>query len=85
MRNGFLQKSEQWATEVRRRIKHLEVAVIFPEDRPPQRWVIVEKNRQRTVTLGKETRQQLPDGRWRVTWEKSKPRLHETYILKWEW
>ena len=85
MQNGFLQKSEQWATEVRRRIKHLEVAVIFPEDRPPHRWVIFEKNRQRIIFLGKDTRQQLPDGRWRVAWEKSKPKLHETYILKWEW
>lgn len=85
MRNSFLKKSEQWATEIRRPIKHLDVAVVFPKERPPQKWTMFEKNSQRTISLGKNTRQQLPDGRWRVTWEKFKPRFHETYILKWEW
>ena len=28
---------------------------------------------------------QLPDKRWQITWEKKNPRLHEHYILKWEW
>lgn len=85
IRNGFSKNTELWATEVRRRIRNLKVSLIFPEDRPPQRWVLIEKNRQRTLSLGKESRQKLPDGRWKIRWEKHKPKLFETYILKWEW
>ncbi len=85
IRKGFLRQSEQWGTEVRRRIKNLKVTVIFPKTRPPLRWAIVEHTRRKTHILRKDSRRQLPDGRWRVTWEKQKPRLYETYILKWEW
>jgi len=85
LQDGFLRPNELWATEIRRRIKHLKISVIFPKSRPPTHWSILEKNRQRTLSLGKETRQQLPNGCWKVSWDKKKPRLYETYILKWEW
>jgi len=85
IRNGFLRPTEQWSTEVRRKIKHMKVSLIFPRSRPPTHWSIIEKNRQRSIELGKETRKKLPDGCWKVTWEKKKPRLFETYILRWEW
>jgi hypothetical protein len=42
-----------------------------------------ESKRRRTYTLGKEAQQELPDGRWLVTWETNQPRLHELYVLRW--
>jgi hypothetical protein len=85
IRGGFLRPTEQWGTEIRRPISKLKVSVIFPKKRPPQRMVVIEKSRQRRFGLGKNAKQQLPDGRWRVTWKKNNPRRSETYLLEWKW
>ena len=85
IRGGFLRKTEQWGTEIRRPVKKLKVSVVFPETRPLQRLALVEKSRQRRKSLDRNANQQLPDGRWRVVWEKRNPRLSETYMLEWKW
>jgi hypothetical protein len=85
IREGFLSKNGFWATEINHRTKHIRIHVILPKSRPPTRTSIAEKNHKRTHILGKDSIKQLPDGRWRVTWEKSKPRLYEQYLLKWDW
>ena len=82
---GFLRQTEQWGTEIRRPVRKLIVSVIFPKKRPPQQMEMVEKSSQRRFSLDPNIKQQLPDGRWRVVWEKSNPRLSETYILEWKW
>ena len=46
---------------------------------------IIQSNRRRTHLLGENARVLMPDGRWLVTWETHRPRLHETYILQWGW
>lgn len=85
MRNSFTRSVEQWETEVSHRTQYLEIKVLFPEARPPVRlWVIGELQR-RTIELDQDALVELPDGRWLAFWETAQPRLHERYILKWEW
>jgi len=85
IRGGFLRQTEQWGTEIRRPVRKLKVSVFFPKKRPPLQIEVVEKSSQRRFSLDHDAKQQLPDGRWRVVWEKSNPRLSETYILEWKW
>lgn len=85
IRRGFLRPDGFWATEINHLTKHIRVNVIFPKTRPPNRTNLLVKNRQRSHKLGDKSTKRLPDGRWQITWEKSKPRLHEQYILKWDW
>lgn len=84
-RNGFTRSVEQWETEISHRTKHLELKVIFPQARPPIRLWLQHQLQRRTENIQQEALQQLPDGRWIVSWQTQKPRLHERYILKWEW
>ena len=83
--NGFLKPDGFWETDVSSRTGQMKVNVIFPEGRPPQSIRLVENNIRRTTTLGIDSLKHLPDGRWLVTWEKSKPRLYEHYIIRWDW
>lgn len=85
IKRGFLRKTGFWATEISHRTKRMKVQVVFPKVRPPLRVSMVERNRQRTWILDKETVRRQPDGRWLVAWEKSQPQLYEQYILNWEW
>lgn len=85
IRNGFLRNSEQWSTNIRRKIRKLRVVIIFPKDRPPLICSLLESNTQRKKELGKEARKKLPDGRWQITWEMDNPKLYETYLLTWNW
>lgn len=85
MKNSFLRDREQWETHIGHRVKHLKISVIFPRSRPPITVSIIEGNRKRTRILGGKEKTQLPDGRWRVTWEEDRPRLFENYIINWDW
>jgi hypothetical protein len=85
VRKGLLTKDGYWSTDVSNRTRHMKVHVIFPKTRPPQQLSIEESNKKRTKLLGSEARKKLPDGRWRVTWEKKNPKLYEIYILRWVW
>ena len=85
IQNGFLLPTGFWATEISHRTKKVKVQIIFPKSRPPVRISLIEKNHQRTRDLGKESLIKLPDGRWKVAWEKKNPILYEQYVLNWEW
>jgi hypothetical protein len=85
MRNSFQNSVGRWETTVSHRTKLLRVKVVFPVARFPERLSLVESLGSRTRPLGQEARTRLPDGRLLVTWEKRNPRLHERYVLKWEW
>ena len=85
IKNGFLKSDGFWETDVSSRTRHMKVRVIFPKSRPPQSVRLVENNIRRTTNLGRDSIQQLPDGRWQVTWEKNRPRLYEHYIIRWDW
>jgi hypothetical protein len=83
--NGFSRTKERWETEVRHRMRLLKIQVIFPKDRPPINVSLVEDTSNRVHIFDKAHKARLPDGRWLISWEMHRPRLHETYILKWEW
>ena len=83
--NGFLKKDGFWETSVTSRMKRLRVKVIFPKTRPPLSVSLIESNSRRAYVLGNEHIKKLPDGRWKLSWEKQKPMLFEHYLLKWEW
>ena len=85
IRKGFLTKDGYWATDISQRTQQIKVNIIFPKSRPPLKTFIEESNRKRTQELGAEAKKQLPDGRWRVTWERKKPNLYEVYVLRWVW
>jgi hypothetical protein len=83
--NGFLKSTGYWETHVMHPTEHLEINVIFPESRQPQHITLVESNHKsrHVCAVGLETL--LPDGRCLCRWESPYPRLHENYILQWEW
>jgi hypothetical protein len=83
--NGFTSSREDWQTEVDHKTGRLSIKVIFPCKRPPQTAYIIEQNRTKTTLLDGRHRLKLPDGRHQVAWEMRNPRLHEAYILAWEW
>jgi len=85
IRKGFLRQTELWEAEINHRMKKLRIQVIFPPSRPPRRASLVEESSQRTRPLSEEAQVRLPDSRWLVFWETDRPRLHETYSLRWEW
>ena len=85
IQKGFLRKTGFWGTDINHETDRIKVQVIFPKLRPPLSASILENNRQRTTDLGKDHFRQLPDERWVVTWEVSKPRLYEQYLLCWQW
>ena len=64
---------------------NLKVKIIYPKNRPPIRAWVVERNKRKIIGLDEKNLTQLPDKRWQITREKKNPRLHEHYILKWEW
>jgi len=82
---GFLRPTGFWASEISHYTDRIKMRVIFPKARPPLHATILEKNRQRTLTLNKDSFLHLPDGKWEVVWERNRPRLYEQYILSWEW
>jgi hypothetical protein len=82
---GFLKPTGFWGTEINHDTEFIKTQVIFPRNRPPKRVTILEKNKQKTSPIGQSNIKQLPDGKWLVTWEESKPILHEQYIMSWVW
>jgi hypothetical protein len=83
--DGFLKPTGFWASEISHPTDKITMRVIFPPTRPPLSASILEKNRQRSTSLGRENFLALPDGNSEITWECNKPTLYEQYILNWEW
>jgi hypothetical protein len=82
---GFVKPVGYWATEISHTTKRIQVQIIFPGIRPPLGATVLEKNRQVTTVLGKDSFHRLPRHKWAISWELAAPRLHEQYILSWEW
>lgn len=85
VRDGFNLNPGWSETVVHHRTHRFLIAVIFPRKRPPKRVVLLQVNQNRTMPLGNANTELLPDGRHRVFWQTTKPRLFETYTLKWTW
>ncbi len=85
MHDGFLKTQGIWSTAISHRTKHMKVNIIFPKSRPPQRAAIIESNLNRRIEIDLSQMRKLPNGTWKLMWEKKAPRLHESYVLDWEW
>lgn len=85
MRDGFLEETCFWETDISQRTQHLSMSVIFPKSRLPQKASVLEVNHRKTHPIKRDEFEVLPDGRVRVSWEREKPRLFEHYLLKWTW
>lgn len=83
--NGYLKPYGYWGTAISHRTRLVRVTIIFPESRPPQKATITEETRRHKQDLPPEAIHQLADGRWRLSWEKHKPRLYEHYTVSWDW
>ena len=83
--NGFRKPDGFWDTDITHRTKRIQIYVIFPKNRPPQRASVLEINSGRTHRLRNEHFQTMPGGKVQISWEKNKPRLYEHYLLKWWW
>ncbi|MFC2028865.1 hypothetical protein ACFLTX_02950 [Chloroflexota bacterium] len=85
IKDGFLVPECFWDTDITNRTRSIQINLIFPKSRRPKKVSLMESNTGKTKTLPTNAKQQLPDGRWIVTWEKKSPRLYEHYLLKWSW
>jgi hypothetical protein len=85
MKNCFLRERESWETSIDHPTHNIRFNIIFPSNRSPKRVMLIEDSRHKSVLIGDEYLIQLTDGRWMVHWETSNPRLHERYILQWDW
>ena len=85
LRQAFTRTQEQWETEINHRTRQVRVRIVFPKDRPPIRAWQEGALRHRTQLLDDSLLAQLPDGRWQIAWDVDRPRLHERYVIRWEW
>jgi hypothetical protein len=85
IQNGFTRSTEDFQIDIDHRTKQCAVSIVFPVERPPKKVTLIEKNSTRSKDLGPEHRSDLPDGRVEYLWSINKPRLFESYILRWEW
>jgi hypothetical protein len=83
--DGFTQSVEEFQIEIDHVTRRLQMMLIFPAQRLPKSVKLIEQNANRTILLDVAHQQTLPDGRLQVRWENQRVRLHEDYILRWEW
>ena len=84
-RHAFTNNHEWWQVEIRRPTKRLRLSLIFPQARPCQRAVLLQRSNHQTTALGQEHRATLADGRQIVSWETKNIKRLEIYTLKWRW
>ena len=85
VKGGLLDENEWFETEIDHWMKHLKLSVIFPKERPCRRATLSRRSTEKTTLLSQEHFALLPDGRQKLTWETSRPKLHDRYAIKWVW
>ncbi len=85
IKGGFMKKIEWWETEIEHPTRWLGVRIVFPKGRFCQRATLTQRNKDKTRPLGAEHFDFLADGRQELSWEISRPVLHESYLIKWRW
>ncbi len=83
--DGFIRPDEWFQVEISHRARHLRLSIIFPQSRPCQQALLVERNKNRTTELGPSAFSRLADGRQRLSWQTSRPGINELYTIKWRW
>ena len=85
IKDGFTRPTEDYQVDIDHSTRKLSLTVVFPKERTPKQVKLIEQKSQRTLKLSSESLQALPDVRWQITWETEIAKLHEVYILRWEW
>jgi hypothetical protein len=83
--SGFMGETEEFQTEIDHQTAQLSMGVTFPRERRPSHCWLIEQHAGITHELGTQALVQLPDGKYEVRWRTSAPKLHEAYILRWQW
>jgi len=84
-KNGLLADTGFWGTQIDHRSKNVTVKIIFPASRPPRKAWLIMHNQKRSKQLKNHLQWNSPDGRCTLIWNEKKPRLYETYTIKWKW
>jgi hypothetical protein len=82
---GFLKQNEWLETEVDHLTTHLRLAIIFPKARPCLRATLTRKTVGKTEVLDERHFKTLGSGRQELSLAISRPKLHECYLVKWDW
>jgi len=85
IKDGFTRSVEDYQVDVDHSTRKLSLTVIFPNERTPKQVKLIERKSEHTQQLSMDSLQPLTDGRWQITWETETPKLHEGYLLRWEW
>ena len=85
IKDGFMSSVEDYQVDVDHSTRKPSLTVVFPKERTPKQVKVIEQKSQRGKELAVDSLQQLPDGRWQITWEPERVRLHEVYVVRWEW
>lgn len=85
IRDGFTKSVEEFQVDIDHVTRKLSLSVVFPRSRLPEEISLIEQNANRMIDLGPDHRRILPDGRVKMIWQSDKPRLFESYILRWKW
>ena len=85
IRDGFTRSPEDFQIEINHRTQRFSLSVVFPCQRLPREVRWTELNSTRSQIMGPEHRVDLADGRREYRWVTEKPRLFETYMLRWKW
>ncbi|MCB0172817.1 MAG: hypothetical protein KDJ97_19955 [Anaerolineae bacterium] len=85
IKHGFVKDDEWWQVEIRHRTKQFRLAIIFPKKRRCQRAVLLQRSKHKSTVLQADSFTNLPDGRQILTWETTKLKRFETYIIQWRW
>jgi hypothetical protein len=85
IKQGFTKSVEDFQIDIDHFTKHLKLVIVFPLERLPKQVKLLQQHGRRTKTLEAEARHVLPDGRQQVVWETRHLKLHEAYVVRWEW
>lgn len=85
IKDGLLEKEEWLETEVDHRTDRMKLSVIFPQERRCQRATLSRRTISETIALDEQHFLFLEDGRQKLTWQTSRPKLHDRYTIKWRW
>lgn len=85
IKEGFVNPTEEYQIDIDHRTRRLTFKLVFPAGRMVKQVTLIEQNADRVRKLGIEQRKQLPDGRYCYVWSTTRPRLYESYIMRWTW
>ena len=82
---GISAENEWLETEVDHLTTRLRLSIIFPKARPCLRATLTRKTVGKTEVLDERHFKTLGSGRQELSLAISRPKLHECYLIKWDW